>query len=63
MIWDARRRCLRKTGVIALPVRLPEDQRQLFLVVSRPGPGRKPWYLITSAPAILLVWIFDLDVA
>ena len=48
MIWDARRRCLRKTGVIALPVRLPEDERQLFLVVSRPGYGRKPWYLITT---------------
>jgi hypothetical protein len=50
MAWDARRRCLSKTGVIALPVRLPEDDRQLFLVVSRPGYGRKPWYLITSEP-------------
>lgn len=50
MIWDARRRCQRKTGVIALPVYLPEDNRQLFLVVSRPGYGRKPWYLITTEP-------------
>jgi hypothetical protein len=50
MIWDARRRCQRKTGVIALPIHLPEDNRQLFLVVSRPGYGRKPWYLITSEP-------------
>jgi hypothetical protein len=50
MIWDARRRCLRKTGVIALPVHLPEDDRQLFLVVSRPGYGRKPWYLLTTEP-------------
>lgn len=50
MIWDARRRCLRKTGVIALPVHLPDDERQLFLVVSRPGYGRKPWYLITTEP-------------
>jgi hypothetical protein len=50
MIWDARRRCQRKTGVIALPVRLPDDQHQLFLVVSRPGQGRKPWYLITTEP-------------
>ena len=49
-IWDARRRCHRKTGVIALPVHLPEDDRQLFLVVSRPGYGRKPWYLITTEP-------------
>ena len=50
MIWDARRRCLRKTGVIALPVHLPEDDQQLFLVVSRPGYVRKPWYLITTEP-------------
>ena len=50
MIWDARRRCQRKTGVIALPIRLPDDDRPLFLVVSRPGYGRKPWYLITSEP-------------
>jgi hypothetical protein len=50
MVWDARRRCHRKTGVIALPVRLPDDDRQLFLVVSRPGLGRKPWYLITTEP-------------
>lgn len=50
MIWDARRRCQRKTGVIALPIRLPEDDRPLFLVVSRPGYGRKPWYLITTEP-------------
>ncbi|MCI0559357.1 MAG: transposase, partial [Nitrososphaera sp.] len=50
MIWDARRRCQRKTGVMALPVRLPDDERQLFLVVSRPGYGRKPWYLLTTQP-------------
>lgn len=50
MIWDARRRCLRKTGVIALPVHLPDDKRPLFLVASRPGYGRKPWYLITTEP-------------
>lgn len=50
MLWDAHRRCYRKTGVIALPVYLPEDERQLFLVVSRPGHGRKPWYLITTEP-------------
>jgi hypothetical protein len=50
MLWDARRRCQRKTGVIALPIHLPEDDRPLFLVVSRPGYGRKPWYLITSEP-------------
>lgn len=50
MVWDARRRCYRKTGVIALPIHLPDDDRPLFLVVSRPGYGRKPWYLITTEP-------------
>lgn len=50
MIWDARRRCLRQTGVIALPVHLPQEERPLWLVVSRPGYGRKPWYLITTEP-------------
>lgn len=50
MIWDARRRCHRKTGIIAAPIHLPNDERQLFLVVSRPGYGRKPWYLITTEP-------------
>lgn len=50
MVWDARRRCKRKTGIIAFPVHLPEDESPLFLVVSRPGYGRKPWYLLTSEP-------------
>jgi hypothetical protein len=50
LLWDARRRCWRKTGVIALPIYLPQDDRQLYLVVSRPGHGRKPWYLITTEP-------------
>ena len=50
MVWDARRRCKRETGVIAFPVHLPDDERPLFLVVSRPGYGRKPWYLLTSEP-------------
>ena len=50
LVWDARRRCQRKTGVIAFPVHLPEDDRTLFLVVSRPGSGYKPWYLLTSEP-------------
>jgi hypothetical protein len=50
LVWDARRRCERKTGVTAFPVRLPDDDRPLFLVVSRPGYGRKPWYLLTTEP-------------
>ena len=40
------RQRLRKTGVIALPIHIPDDNRQLFLVVSRLGYSRKPWYLI-----------------
>ena len=32
------------------PIHLPNDERQLFLVVSRPGYGRKPWYLLTTEP-------------
>jgi len=50
MIWDARRRCLRKTGVIAQPIHLPDEDCQIFLVVFRPGYGRKPWCLITTEP-------------
>jgi hypothetical protein len=52
MVWDARRRCQRKTGVMAFPVRLPDDDRLLFLIISRPGYGRKPWYLITTEPVL-----------
>jgi hypothetical protein len=50
MIWDARRRCQRQTGILAAPIHLPNDERQLLLVVSRPGIGRKPWYLIPAEP-------------
>ena len=50
LVWDARRRCKRETGIIAFPVHLPDQERPLFLVVSRPGSGRKPWYLLTSEP-------------
>jgi hypothetical protein len=52
MVWDARRRCRRETGIIAFPVHLPDDERPLFLVVSRPGYARKPWYLLTSEPVL-----------
>jgi Transposase DDE domain len=50
-IWDARRRCRRKTGIFAIPVAHPAFPHQpLWLVVSRPGKGRSPWYLLTSEP-------------
>ena len=49
MIHDARRRCERKTGIVFLPVRVPDFPDHSFtLVVSRPGKGRKPWYLLTN---------------
>jgi hypothetical protein len=51
LIHDARRRCDRKTGIVFLPVRVPDfPDLALTLVVSRPGKGRKPWYLITNEP-------------
>ena len=51
MIYDARRRCERKTGIVFLTVRVPDfPDFPLTLVVSRPGKGRKPWYLLTNEP-------------
>jgi hypothetical protein len=51
MIYDTRRRCERKTGIVFLPVRVPDfPDFPLTLVVSRPGKGRQPWYLITNEP-------------
>lgn len=51
LIYDARRRCERKTGMIFVPVSHPDYPGfPLTLVVSRPGRGRKPWYLLTNLP-------------
>ena len=50
MIWDINRRQYRKTGIVYLPVRHHQVEQPLWLVVSRPGPGRKPWYLLTNEP-------------
>lgn len=51
LIYDARRRCERQTGIVFLPVRVPDfPNLPLTLVVSRPGQGRKPWYLLTNEP-------------
>jgi hypothetical protein len=51
MIYDARRRFERKTGIVFLPVRAPGFPAfSLTLIVSHPGRGRKPWYLITNEP-------------
>jgi hypothetical protein len=50
MIWDARRRCQRKIGILAFAVTDPVFQQPLWLVISRQGSGKKPWYLLTSEP-------------
>lgn len=50
LVWDARRRCERKVGIIAVPVQDDEHGQDLWLVVARPGAGREPWYLLTTQP-------------
>jgi hypothetical protein len=37
-----------RTGVVWLPVRHPAYPGPLWLVVSRRGTGKKPWYLLTN---------------
>ena len=49
-LWDARRRCWRKTGIIAFPVSDPAHKVPLWLVVVR-RKGQSPWYLLTTEPA------------
>lgn len=49
LLWDARRRCQRQTGVIAFPVADPTHRQPLWLVVAR-RKGQSPWYLLTSEP-------------
>lgn len=49
-IWDARRSCHRTTGIYYCPVTHPDHPDPLWLVVSRSGKGRSPWYLLTSEP-------------
>lgn len=51
MIWDTRRRTHRAIGVYATQVSHPDHpQTPLWLVVSRQGKGRTPWYLLTNQP-------------
>lgn len=50
LLWDARRRCYRKTGILAVPVYDKLHHQPLWLVVARPGSGREPWYLLTNEP-------------
>lgn len=51
MIYDCKRRCERKTGIVFFPVTLPNlPDHPLWMIVSRPGSGRQPWYLLTNDP-------------
>jgi hypothetical protein len=47
-LWDGRRHCWRKTGVLACPVTHPSYAQPLWLVVARRGQGESPWYLLTT---------------
>lgn len=49
-IWDAPRRCYRKTGIVFAPVTHPDYDSPLWLVVCRQGKGQSPWYLLTNEP-------------
>jgi hypothetical protein len=49
-LWDVRRRCWRKVGVVAVNVHHPDHPYPLRLVASRQGQGRAPWYLLTREP-------------
>ena len=50
LLWDARRRCQRQTGIIAFPVADPTHHQSLWLVVAR-RKGQSPWYLLTNQSA------------
>ncbi len=50
LLWDARRRCQRKTGVLAVRVYDKTYGQPLWLVVARRDHGQEPWYLFTSRP-------------
>lgn len=47
-VWDGRRKQWFQAGVLAVPVRHPDYDQPLWLVVSRPGKGQPPWYLLTT---------------
>lgn len=51
-LYDACRRCYRTVGVVAFPVQDPVSEQPLWLVVSRPGSGMSPWYLLTNEPVL-----------
>jgi hypothetical protein len=48
LIWNAHLHRHLETAVLAFPVRHPDFAQPLWLVVSRQGKGRRPWYLLTT---------------
>jgi len=48
LIWNAHLHRHLETAVLAFPVRHPDFAGPLWLVVSRQGKGRRPWYLLTT---------------
>lgn len=50
LLWEARRRCERDTGILAFQVFDPTHHQPLWLVIAR-RKGQSPWYLLTSQPA------------
>ncbi len=48
-LWDARRRCLRKVGIIAFPVQDTVHHQPLWLLAAR-YKNQPPWYLLTNEP-------------
>jgi hypothetical protein len=60
-IWDSRRKVHRSIGIYFTPVTHPDyPQILLWLIVSRQGPGRQPWYLLTNQPitSVRQAWHF-----
>jgi hypothetical protein len=49
-VWDGHRQQWFQAGVLAVPVRHPAYSQEVWLVVSRPGKGQPPWYLLTTEP-------------
>ncbi|MBV9231702.1 MAG: transposase, partial [Chloroflexi bacterium] len=47
-IWNAHLHRYIETSVLAFPVRHPDFAVPLWLVVSRQGKGRRPWYILTT---------------
>lgn len=59
LIYDCKRRCQRKTGIVFFHVKLPNIPNPTFwMVVSRPGPARQ-WlvFRLLSLPGLIQGWV------